>query len=638
TEQTIFNTNLVQTIAHQRFQDPVQLAQPIQFNGQDIEFGNTLEGGQAVELGITTDRFLAQGIGAQNPLASIRINTKGTLQIQGNAHSINNLTLTSQEGFIEAGNLHTQGGAVTLETLGINTTITNHAGIQPGDIQVGAIQTRGGAVNVSAKRFFRAMNTLNGASISTIGPNTGDITIVHGGGLLNQPFIVGDPNRSNNGVVGALRTNIATVPGVQAFLGSVKGGNVQILAGRDNPPVNIQFISPSVGNSLTGSISNLATPLGTIEDLNTLEFQNAFGQDPIRQATPQAVQELLKAVNHRNLENQDAEKFAAVYLYYNRSTNAANEREDTIFSRGRILRPDDPPLAEDGLSLLVVTEQEIKQIQLPDVVNRIRVSQSIQLLRDRLMDQYNIRGYKPFAAQLYDWIALPIKEALVDTPVDNLIFVLGRGLRSLPVAALYNRRTDQFLIEEYGFALVPSISYLDSEAVSLRQTQALAMGASSFANNDNAPLPAVPFELDLIRQTRPTQVLQNEQFTFENLQTILSQRQQAFSDQPLIMHLATHADFGEVIVLEPEDLQFRSSLNFRAASNRQIKDISYLQFFDRKLRLEELQDLELNKAGAVELFVISACNTATGNDNAELGFAGLSLQMGAQSAVASLWK
>ncbi|MFZ9739813.1 MAG: hypothetical protein ACO3EZ_17605, partial [Prochlorotrichaceae cyanobacterium] len=282
TEQTIFNTNLIQTIANQRFQDPVQLVQSIQFNGQEIVFGNTLEGqpeGQEIELGVNADRFLTQGtIGAQNPLSSLRINTQGILQIQGNTHSIHNLALTSQEGFIETKNLQTQGGNVTLETVGLTTTVTNQPGIQPGDIQVGAIQTRGGSVNISAKRFFRATDSLNGASISTIGSNNGEITIVHGGGLLNQPFIVGDPNRSNNGVSGTLRTNIATVPGIQAFLGSVRGGNVQILAGRDNPPVNVQFIPPSLGNSLTASIHNVSTPLETIEDINTLEFQNAFGQ------------------------------------------------------------------------------------------------------------------------------------------------------------------------------------------------------------------------------------------------------------------------------------------------------------------------------------------------------------------------
>ena len=39
----------------------------------------------------------------------------------------------------------------------------------------------------------------------------------------------------------------------------------------------------------------------------------------------------------------------------------------------------------------------------------------------------------------------------------------------------------------------------------------------------------------------------------------------------------------------------------------------------------------------LELLVLSACETAVGDSNAELGFAGLALRAGVKSAVASLW-
>jgi filamentous hemagglutinin family protein len=644
-EKTIINSNQITTIGAQNFNDPVQFSQSIQLTGTDIQFSRFLESqpDQPTDFNVNADRFVSQeSMGAKNPFSTVTIQTQNNLQINGNLFGLNTINLTSQNGFIQTRNLQTPGGNVNLETLGLVTPINNQPGTQPGDIQVGAIETLGGSVNISAKRFFRATDTINGSSISTAGSENGAITIVHGGQSLNRPFIIGDPNRSNNGVAGNLRTNLAIIPRVQAFAGSVIGGNIQILAGRNNPPINIQFIPPQIGSNLAGSANNTAPPLETIEDINTLEFQNAFGRDPVRQATPEEVQKLLRSINNRHQQTEDSEQFAAVYLYYDRINNETEDSKDTIFNRGRVLRPDDPPLTEDGLSLLIVTEEEIKQIQIPETVNRLRVSQSIQLLRDRLMDPENSRGYKPFAAQLYDWIAKPITEALQDTSVNNLMFVLGRGLRSLPLAALYNRKTDQFLIEEYGLALVPSISFLDDIAVPLQNTQTLAMGASTFANNDNLPLPAVPIELELVRKTRPTQVLQDEHFTFENLQNILKQNQETFSNQPLIMHLATHADFGEVVVPDLENLRSNRANSILNSSNqfsdRQIKDISYLQFFDRKLRLDELENLELDKAGDVELFVISACNTATGNDNAELGFAGLSIQMGAQSALASLWQ
>jgi filamentous hemagglutinin family protein len=486
-EKTVINTNQVRTIGNQYFNDPVQISQSTQLIGTDVKFLRSLESQpeQNIDLTIFSDRFLAQeNIGEKNPFSNILIQTQNNLELQGNLFSSNNINLSSQDGFIQTRNLQTAGGSVNLETLGLKTPITNQPGTQPGDIQVGAIQTLGGAVNISAKRFFRAIDTINRSSISTVGSQNGAITIVHGGQPLNRPFILGNTSLSNNGVAGNLRTNIATLPATQAFPGSVIGGNIQILAGRDNPPVNIEFIPPQISNSLAGSISSTESPLETIEDINTLEFQNAFGRDPVRQATPQEVQKLLQSINNNHQQNEDPEKFAAVYLYYDRINHEAEHSKDTIFSRGRVLRPDDPPLEEDNLSLLVVTEQEIKRIQISDRVNRVRVSQSLQLLRDRLMDPENSRGYKPFAAQLYDWIAKPITEALQDTPVDNLMFVLGRGLRSLPLAALYNRKTDQFFIEEYGLALVPSISYLDDIAVSLNGSLGIRLVAK-MSNNQN---------------------------------------------------------------------------------------------------------------------------------------------------------
>jgi CHAT domain-containing protein len=54
------------------------------------------------------------------------------------------------------------------------------------------------------------------------------------------------------------------------------------------------------------------------------------------------------------------------------------------------------------------------------------------------------------------------------------------------------------------------------------------------------------------------------------------------------------------------------------------------------LQLDRVRDLRLDKP-AVQLLVLSACRTALGTPNAELGFAGLAVQSGAKSVLASLW-
>ena len=75
-------------------------------------------------------------------------------------------------------------------------------------------------------------------------------------------------------------------------------------------------------------------------------------------------------------------------------------------------------------------------------------------------------------------------------------------------------------------------------------------------------------------------------------------------------HLATHADF---LGATPQD--------------------SFIQFWNQKLRLNELQALNLDRP-AVELLTLSACQTAVGNN---LGLAGMAVTSGAKSVLASLW-
>ncbi|MEY2979479.1 MAG: hypothetical protein RLZZ435_3618, partial [Cyanobacteriota bacterium] len=104
----------------------------------------------------------------------------------------------------------------------------------------------------------------------------------------------------------------------------------------------------------------------------------------------------------------------------------------------------------------------------------------------------------------------------------------------------------------------------------------------------------------------------NEEFTVTALEDQLQQAVRAY--QPFnVVHLATHASF-----------------------NPGTPDQSYIQFWDRPLRLDEISEIPWNRP-PLELLVLSACETAVGNGDAELGFAGLALNAGVKSALASLW-
>jgi len=218
------------------------------------------------------------------------------------------------------------------------------------------------------------------------------------------------------------------------------------------------------------------------------------------------------------------------------------------------------------------------------------------------------------------------------------MFVLGNGLRQIPLAALYDAQAEEFFIEQYGITLVPSLSYIDDvsgdQPYSLANAEAFAMGKSQFPEDTTLiPLPGVPTELGLIQASRPTTLILDADFPLTNLSPTTTVLEAEFTQQSLfefrgnrpIVHLATHANFGESSNSRPGE-PTRSG----ATSS------SFIQF-DQRLPITETKTLDLDRP-IVELFTLSACETAVGDRESELGFAGLSLQAGAESALASLWK
>ncbi len=213
-------------------------------------------------------------------------------------------------------------------------------------------------------------------------------------------------------------------------------------------------------------------------------------------------------------------------------------------------------------------------------------------------------SYLPSAKKLYQWLIAPIEAELRSQGIETLAFSLDSGLRSIPIAALHDGQ--KFLVEKYSIGLIPSVNLIDSDYKDIRNSQVLAMGASKFT--DLSPLPAVPVELFTIaKEIWQGKTFLNEGFTLANLK--LQRSNQPFS----IIHLATHAEF-------------------RAGKPNN----SFIQLWNSQLGLDQLRQMRWNKP-QVELLVLSACRTALGDEQAELGFAGLAVASGVKSALASLW-
>ncbi|NET10478.1 MAG: CHAT domain-containing protein [Symploca sp. SIO2B6] len=105
-------------------------------------------------------------------------------------------------------------------------------------------------------------------------------------------------------------------------------------------------------------------------------------------------------------------------------------------------------------------------------------------------------------------------------------------------------------------------------------------------------------------------VLRDEDFTQSTFNTVLNQR--SFD----VVHLATHGQFG---------------------ANR---NDTFLLDANGKIPLDDLSNLfgaTTDRTAPIELLMLNACSTATGNDQDVLGIAGTTVRAGAQSAIASLW-
>ena len=223
-------------------------------------------------------------------------------------------------------------------------------------------------------------------------------------------------------------------------------------------------------------------------------------------------------------------------------------------------------------------------------------------------------------AQFYNWLIEPfVKQLETDLPrqkskIKTLVFVLDGALRNLPMSVLHDGQ--KYLVERYAVAVSPGIQLTEPQISSRADLNVLLAGADnapSFQALGLAPLENVPLELAGIAQTvKQTDKLEDRQFQQANLQ------QKINDDLFNIVHIATHGQFGSSSQ-ETYILDWNESIG--------LKDL------DRILEAEDPK-----KAKAIDLLVLSACETATGDRQAALGLAGVAVRSGASSTIASLWQ
>jgi CHAT domain-containing protein len=239
------------------------------------------------------------------------------------------------------------------------------------------------------------------------------------------------------------------------------------------------------------------------------------------------------------------------------------------------------------------------------------VEASALAFRNNLRD-VTTQDYLEQSKIIYNWIIRPLEADLVRNKVKTLVIVSDQALRNMPFAALHDGK--QFLIEKYALAASPGLQLLDSKPIAKKQINALLVGLSQPRFTYSA-LPAVQKELESIQKQvgkTSSDLLLNETFTSQNLQ-------RSIQSLPFpVVHIATHGQFSS-----------------KAAE-------TFIVAWDQEVNIELLNGIlrsrERSEADPLELLILSACETASGDKRSALGLAGIAVRAGARSTIGSLWK
>ena len=209
--------------------------------------------------------------------------------------------------------------------------------------------------------------------------------------------------------------------------------------------------------------------------------------------------------------------------------------------------------------------------------------------------------------QAYDWLIRPVEAELNQNQIKTIVFVPDGILRNLPPATLHDGQ--QYLIEKYAVAVAPSLQLTQLQTSDAGSQDILLAGLSE-SRQGFTSLPGVKQEIEQIAPLFASRVLLNNSFTKLNFNRSTSQT-------PFrVVHLATHGQFSS----NAED--------------------TFILTWDNRINIDELNRLlrgDSKQLRPIDLLVLSACETATGDRSATLGLAGIAVRAGAKSTIASLW-
>ncbi|MEW6495643.1 MAG: CHAT domain-containing protein [Cyanobacteriota bacterium] len=384
--------------------------------------------------------------------------------------------------------------------------------------------------------------------------------------------------------------------------------------------------------SYEAAVNNLQSIRGDLVNVNP-DVQFSF-RESVEPVYREFAGLLLKSDNPKNLEKartaiESLQQAELVNFFRENCITSQPVKIDDIDKTSAVIYP--IVLADRLAVVLSLPGDRFEQHSIPksrvevqDTFTRLREAITPSLLNSRSAEPELIPTdkqdgqYLTLAQQAYDWLIRPFEEELQASGVKTLVFVLDGPMLNLPMAVLHDG--EKYLVEKYAIALTPGLQLLDTKPLVRGEITALKAGLSEARELPVASrpqpvyfpaLPNVEQELKGIQSEVSGKLILNEEFTTTAIE-------QAIASVPFpVVHLATHGQFSsnaeETFILTSDD---RLNIN-------QLKQV--------------LRGREEDSRKAIELLVLSACETATGDERGALGLAGVAVQAGARSTLATLW-
>ncbi|RZM76632.1 CHAT domain-containing protein [Leptolyngbya iicbica] len=368
-----------------------------------------------------------------------------------------------------------------------------------------------------------------------------------------------------------------------------------------NPDVQFSF-RESVEPIYRELVQLLVDPVPEITEIAQLKANKQNGSSDDDQARLRQARDVMEALQVAELENF----FQAACIDNTVSIDEVVNEEDTTAAVLYAI------LLDDRLEVVMKLPQRSDLIHYSAPASRATVNNLLADYRSQLTRGSNV---KASGQTLYDWLLRPAAEQGLLAPDDikTLIFVLDGNLRLIPMTTLHD--DDDFLVRKYAISLVLGLEVRDPEVLPPREQVKVLAASLETPPPEEARfydvLPGVTVELGIIQDTNmAVTALQDDAFTRPALTSELQ------STDFNIVHLATHGQFG---------------------SDRQN---TYILSADGRLNIDTLGQIFKSRRQAdtqLEMLILSACKTATGDSREVLGIAGAMVQSGARSAIATLW-